>query len=56
MEIPVVVVAQEKEGDQEGMGDGTWEPCGSPKEEEDGKWEKWKIGLDCNGFVKERIH
>ena len=26
------VVAQEKEGDQVGMGDGTWEPCGSPKE------------------------
>ena len=36
------VVAQKKEGDQVGMGDGTWEPeevdngewepCGSPKE------------------------
>ena len=21
------------------MGDGTWEPCGSPKEVEDGEWE-----------------
>ena len=33
------VVAQEKEGDQEGMGDGTWEPCGSPKGVEDEEWE-----------------
>ena len=33
------VVAQEKEGDQEDMGDGTWEPCGSPKGVEDEEWE-----------------
>ena len=33
------VVAQEKEGDQEGMGDGTREPCGSPKGVEDEEWE-----------------
>ena len=49
LEIPVVVVAQEKEGDQVGMGDGTWEPCGSPKEVEDEEWEPCGIGLDCNG-------
>ena len=43
------VVAQEKEGDQVGMEDGTWEPCGSPKEVEDEEWEPCGIGLDCNG-------
>jgi len=26
------VVAQRKEGDQVGMGDGDWEPCRTPKE------------------------
>ena len=31
MEIPVVV-AQGKEGDQVGMGDGRWEPCRTPGE------------------------
>ena len=44
-----LVVAQKKEGDQVGMGDGTWEPCGSHV----GAQRKWKmgsgIGLDCNG-------
>ena len=39
-----LVVAQKKEGDQVGMGDVTWEPCGSHVG--DGEWE---IGLDCNG-------
>ena len=38
MKIPFVV-AQKKDEDQEGMGDGTWEPCGSPEGEEDWKWE-----------------
>ena len=33
------VVAQKKEGDQVGMGDGTWEPCGSPEEVDNGEWE-----------------
>ena len=56
-----LVVAQKKEGDQVGMGDETWEPCGSPEGEEDWIWEpcgsqegeedwKWEpFGLDCNG-------
>ena len=60
MKIPFVV-AQKKDEDQEGMGDGTWEPCGSQEgveyeewepcgSQEGGEDEEWEpFGLDCNG-------
>ena len=38
MIIPFVV-AQKKDEDQEGMGDGTWEPCGSQEGVEHEEWE-----------------